>query len=125
MDAKPVEEINQMGGETDTDAHVAECVFENQVPADDPGNQLAEGGVGVGVCRAGDGNHGGQFGVTEASEDADNGYENERKGEGRTCSGATGKGGVEDEVVEERSVADGGDVELLAGHGGADDREDA
>jgi hypothetical protein len=30
-----------------------------------------------------------------------------------------------DEVVEQWRVFDGGDIELLSGHGGADDRKDA
>jgi len=47
VDAEPVEEVDQMRGETHADAHVAEGVFEDQVPADDPGNQLAERGVRV------------------------------------------------------------------------------
>jgi len=125
IDAEPVEEIYDVSGKADTDTHVAEGVFENQIPADDPGDEFAERGVGVGVGRAGNGNHGGQFGVTKAGEDADDGYENEREREGRTGAGAAGERGVEEEVVEERRIADGRRVEFLSGHGGADDREDA
>ena len=37
MDAEPVEEVDDVGGESDRDAHVGEGVFEDEVPADDPG----------------------------------------------------------------------------------------
>ncbi len=114
-----------MGGETHADAHIAEGVFENQIPADDPGDQLAEGGVGIGVSRAGDGNHRGQFGVTEAGEDADDGDQYERKRESRTRAGPSRQGSVVDEVMDQRGIADAGHVELLPSHGRADDGEDA
>ena len=114
-----------MGGEADADAHVGEGVFEDEVPADDPGDEFAEGGVGVGVGRSGDGNHGREFGVAEAGEDADDGDEDQREGEGGSGAGAAGHGGVGDEVVDQGGVADFGSVKLLSGHGGADDGEDA
>ena len=75
MEAEPVEQIDDVGGKADADAHVGAGVFEDQIPADDPGDQLAEGGVGVGVGRAGDGNHGGEFGITEAGKRADEGHQ--------------------------------------------------
>ncbi len=125
MQAEPVQQIDNVGGKAHADAHVAEGVFENQIPADDPGDQLAQGGVGIGVGRAGDGNHGRQFGVTEAGEDADDGHQHQRKRQRRSRAGPPGHGRVVDEVVEQRRVADVRRVELLPGHGRADDREDA
>ena len=64
-------------------AHIADGVLEDQVPADDPGDEFAHGGVGVGVGAAGDGDHGGEFGVAEAGEAADDGDEDEARGRGR------------------------------------------
>ncbi len=125
MDAEPLEQRLDVRGESNADAHVGEGVFEDQIPADDPGHQFAERGVGVGVGRAGDGNHRGQFGVAEAGEDADDGNKDERECERRTGAGSSGHGGVGEQVVDERGVADFGGVELLARHGGADDGEDA
>ena len=125
MDAEPVEQRDDVRGEADADGHVGEGVFEDQVPADDPGDQLAERGVGVGVGRAGDGDHRRQFGVAEAGEAADDGDENQRERERRSGAGPPGERGVVHEVVEQRGVEDGGGVELLAGDGGADDGEDA
>ncbi len=125
VDAEPLEQRLDVRGESDADAHVGEGVLEDQVPADDPGDQFAEGGVGVGVGRAGDGNHRRQFGVTEAGENADDGDEHQRKRERRAGAGAAGHGGVGEQVVDQRGVADLRSVELLPGHGGADDGEDA
>ncbi len=125
MDAEPFEQGLDVRGESDADAHVGEGVFENQIPADDPGHQFAERGVGVGIGRAGDGNHRGEFGVAEAGEDADDSDEDEGQCECRTGAGASGHGGVREQVVDQRGVADFGSVELLSRHGGADDGEDA
>ncbi len=125
MQAEPVEEIDNVGGEADADAHVGAGVFENQVPADDPGNELAERGVSVSVGRAGDGNHGGQLGVAEAGERADEGHQHHRERNGRTGAGTAGQRGVHDDVVDERRVGDGGVGQLLARDGRADDGEDA
>ncbi len=46
-------------------------VFEDQAPADDPADQLAHAGVGVGVGRARLGHHGGHLGVAEGGERTD------------------------------------------------------
>ena len=77
MDAEPVKQIDEVRSEADGDAHVGEGVFEDEVPADDPGDELAHDGVGVGVGGAGDGDHAGELGVTEAGEATDDGDENE------------------------------------------------
>src|SRR3954451_1765072 len=74
-DAERVAKGDSVGGETDPDGHVADSVFEDEVPADDPGDEFAHGGVRVGIRAAGDGNHRGEFGVTERSECADDGDE--------------------------------------------------
>src|ERR1035437_5670123 len=38
VDAEPVKEVDQVSGEGNADSHVAEGVFQNQIPADDPGH---------------------------------------------------------------------------------------
>jgi len=50
-------------------------------------------------------------------------YQRERQRWPRAGTACHGR--VVDEVVEQRRVFDGGHIELLPGHGGADDREDA
>ena len=125
MDAKPVEQGDGVPRESDRYRHVGEGVFEDQVPADDPRHQLAERGVGVGVGRAGNGNHRREFGVTEAGETAHDGDENQRQRQRGSCAGTARKCGVVHDVIEHRGVEDGGGIELFAGDGGADNREDA
>ena len=48
----------------------AHGVFQDQVPADDPGEDLAQRGVGVGVGAAGHGGHGGELGVAQGGQGA-------------------------------------------------------
>ncbi len=114
-----------MGGEADGDAHVGEGVLEDEVPADDPGDELAHDGVGVGVGGAGDGDHAGELGVTEAGETTDDGDEDEGDGEGGTCAGAAGDGAVVEEEVDDGRALPVGDLGRIAADGGADDGEDA
>ena len=62
-----------------------ERILENQVPTDDPGEQLAHGGVGVSVRAPRDGNHRGKFAVAEPGEcAADSGAD---EGDGHSGSG--------------------------------------
>ena len=125
VQAEPVQQVHHVGGKAHADGHVRAGVLQNQIPADDPGDQFAQGGVGVGVSRAGDGNHRGQFGVTEAGEGADDGHQNQRNGDGRTGAGAARHRGVVNDELGQRRIDHAGGVELLAGDGRADDREDA
>ena len=70
MPAKPVEGGRHVCGEANADGHVADRIFQDQVPSDDPGDQLAHGRVGVGVSAAGNGNHGRQLGIAQPGEAA-------------------------------------------------------
>ncbi len=125
MDAEPVEQIDDVRGEADADGHVTDGVFENEVPADNPGDEFAHGGVGVGVGAAGDGDHRGEFGVADGSEAADDRDEDERDGDSGSGAGTAEAGRMVNQVFEERRVEDRGGFELLAGDRGADDSEDA
>src|SRR5271155_5117529 len=125
MQAEPIEQGDHVGGETYADGHVAYGVFQDEVPADDPGDELAHGGVGVSVGAAGNGDHGGQLGVTDGGKSADDGHQDERKRDRGARSGAAEGSRVVDEVFEKRGVQDGTDLHLLAGDGGSDDGENA
>src|SRR5262249_11113399 len=57
FDAENADEILEVVGPTMRDSRGPHCVFEHEIPADDPGKQLAERRVGVSVSRASDGNH--------------------------------------------------------------------
>ena len=126
MQAEPVEQIDNMGGKTHADRHVRAGVLQDQIPADDPGDQLAQRGVGVGVGRAGNGNHRGQFGIAEAGERADNGHQHHGERDGRAGARPAGQRRVGDDVVAPAAYsACWWRIELLAGNRRADDREDA
>ena len=112
-------------GEADADGHVADRVFQNQVPADDPGDQFAHGGVGIGVRAARNGDHRGELGVADRGKAANNGNQYERKRDRRACSGAAKGCGVVNQVLQQGCVQDRCDLQLLAGDRGADNREDA
>ena len=58
-------------------------VFEDQIPADDPGEDLAQRRVRVRVRAAGDGNHRRQFGIAERREAARDRHQHERQRNGR------------------------------------------
>src|SRR5215471_4970406 len=114
-----------MRGESNADGHVADSVFKDKVPADNPRDKFAHGGVGVCVGAAGDGNHGGKLGVTDGGETASDGDENEGKRDGWACSWTSKRSAVMDEVFEQRRVEDGTGREFLTGDGRADDGENA
>ena len=57
MHAEPIKQVHQVRREADAHRHVADGIFQDEVPADDPSHNLAQRGVGVSVSAAGDGNH--------------------------------------------------------------------
>src|SRR5215510_9796462 len=57
----------------------SECVLEDQVPADNPCDELSQSGIPVGISRSGYGNHRSKFGVAKPSKNARQSCKNERK----------------------------------------------
>ena len=89
-----------------------EQIFDDQVPGDQPGHELAEGGVGVGVGRAGHRDHRRQLGVAQGRQGADEAAENVGDDDGR--SGVLRRrlaGEHEDPRADHRTDAQGGQVE--------------
>ena len=86
--AEPIHEIDNVGREANAHCHVAYGVLEDQIPADDPGDQFPHRGIGVCVRAAGDGNHRRELGITEAGEGTDDGHQHDGKGQSRAGSGA-------------------------------------
>ncbi|OPZ81795.1 MAG: hypothetical protein BWY77_00475 [bacterium ADurb.Bin431] len=95
---------------------VADGVLDDQVPTDHPGDELAQGGVGVGVGRTGDGDEGGEFGVAEGGEAADHGGDDKGEHQGRAgarAEGVAGGGGAdggENTRADDRSDAEKGEL---------------
>src|SRR5205085_7444749 len=85
---KTATQFDEVSGPTDRHGHVADGVFQNEIPADDPSDNFTECRIRIGVSRAGDGNHGGEFGVTKRGKAASNCSNDKRKDYRRTGAGA-------------------------------------
>ncbi len=100
---------------------VAHGVLEDEVPADDPGHELAERDVGVGVGAAGHRHHRGHLGVAERREAAGDGHQDVREDERRAGShvrAAAGRGRsgrAEDAGADDRADAQRGEREHSQG----------
>src|SRR6185369_8267991 len=83
-------------------------VLDDQVPADNPGDQLAECRVRVGVSRTGDRNHRGEFGVTECRKPTNDRRDDERQHQRWTGAGAfRSSGGGSADGGEDSGANDG------------------
>src|SRR5437764_5537843 len=72
------------------DGGCAYGIFEHQIPADDPGDELTHGGIGISVSAPRNRNHRSKFRVTETGKSATNASENKSEHDRRT--GAIGDG---------------------------------
>src|ERR1700756_5957584 len=133
MNAKRSQLGFRVAAESDGDSNVADHIFENQVPADDPGKNFAKGCVRIRVRAASDGNHGRKFGVAETSKAARNGNENERNCDGRpggrtsvheSPRGRTCPQEIDDQI-ENLRVQNRWSFKVLAGRGGSGEDENS
>ena len=104
MPAEPIEEIHDVLGEAHAYGHIADGVFEDEIPADDPGDDFAHGGVGVGIRAAGNRNHRGEFGVTDGSKPAHDGDEHKRESNRRTGTRTAKRRRAVNQIFQKRSV---------------------
>ena len=65
LEVKNIEQLDEVVGPAGGNGAGAHGVFERQIPADDPGEDFAERGVGVGVGAARQRNHGGEFRIAQ------------------------------------------------------------
>ena len=72
---------------TDGDGNVTNGVFDDQIPTNDPGNQLAERRIGIGVRAAGNRDHRCEFRIAQCGKSACNGGEYKRQDQTWTGSG--------------------------------------
>ncbi len=98
------EKILEVTGPAIGDGGGANGVFENEVPADDPGDNLAQGSVGIGIGRSGDGGHGGEFGVAEAGKDAGDAGDDEGQHEGGAGDLTGDLAGVDEDASANRAT---------------------
>ena len=106
-DAEILEEAHHVARPADGHRGGAERIFEDQVPADDPGDEFAHRGVGVGVGAAGDRHRRGHFRIAETGESAGKRAEHERQGDRRSGIGGGGMSGQH----ENAGADDGADAE--------------
>ena len=86
-DAEVAEEADDVAGPADGDGGRADRVFEDQVPADDPGDELAQRRIGIGVGAAGNRDDGGHLRVAEAGKGAGKAAKHEGECDGRAGVG--------------------------------------
>ncbi len=120
-------------GKANRDRDVRDYVFEDEVPADDPGENFAERRVRICIGAAGDGDHRGQFGVAQSGEAAGDRHQQERNRNRRSGRWATvhersgGAAGAHeiDDYVERLRVQEGRSLEIFSGGGGPGKNENA
>ena len=125
MYAKPVQQIDHMRGKSHAHGHVGDGILQDQVPADNPRNQLAHGGVGIGVGAARNGNHRRHLGVAETRKAAHHRHQQHGNRKRGSSARPANQSMVMDQVVEQRRINNRRRVELLPGDSGPNDREDA
>ena len=106
VDAEIMQQRDNIARPADGDGGGAHGVFEDEVPTDDPGEDLAQGRIGIGVGAAGDRQKRGEFGVAQADEGTGDAADDE--GEHDTGAG----------IVRRRRAGENEDT-------GADDAADA
>ena len=80
----PVQQSNHMRGKAHAHAHVAERILQDQIPPNDPRNQLTERRVGIGVRRSRNGDHRRQLRIAETRQRAHNRHQHQRQRQCRT-----------------------------------------
>ena len=96
----------------DRDRAGGDGIFQHQRPADDPGHQLPEGGVAVGIGGAGDRDHGGKLRIAERGQPADHRGDDEAEehagaGELRGFRGEDEDAGADDAADAEHGELEG------------------
>ena len=118
VQAEQVQEAAEVARPRDRHGDVADRVLDDEIPADDPGDELAERGVGIGVGRAGHRHHRRELGVAQRGEPTGDRGEHERdhdRGPGAEVVRAArdrraGRG--EDARADDRADAERGQVPL-------------
>ena len=112
IEAEAREDALEVAAPADRHGHRADRVLEDQVPADDPGDDLAERRVGVGVGAARDRDHRRELGVAQRGEAAgEPGQHVRERDRGARLVGGGGAGEHEDPGADDRADAEQREVE--------------
>ena len=101
------EESDDVARPADGDGARRHRVFEDEIPANDEGDELAQGRIGVGVGAARGGHDGGELRVGETRKRTRESREDERQRHGRPCV----LGGSDAREHEDARADDGADAE--------------
>ena len=107
MDAELVEQAGEIARPTGCHRRRGDAVLQHHVPADEPGHQLTQRGVRVGIGAAGDRDQRGEFGVAQRGEAAADRREDEGDQHRRTGVFRGGLAGHD----EDAGADDGADAE--------------
>ena len=125
VNAEPIQQIHDVLRKAHTYGHVADGIFENQVPADDPGDEFAHGGVSVSVGAARNRNHCCELGVANGCETARDGHQSKRERDRGPGAWTPKRGGMVNQVFQQRGIEDGRGLKFLASNRRADDGKDS
>ena len=98
VEAETGEDPLEVAAPADGDGHRPDGVLEDEVPADHPGEDLAERGVSVGVGAAGDRNHRRELGIAERGKRARQTREHVRQHDGRARLVGRGRAGQDEDA---------------------------
>ena len=102
-----VQQAGEISGPADRHRRGGKRVLEHEHPADEPGHELAERRVGIGIGAARDRQHRGEFGIAEAGEPAGEAGDHERQYDRRAGVGRGGMAGQhEDAGADDRADAE-------------------
>lgn len=87
MDIKIREQANQITRPADGHGNRTDRIFQNEIPADDPCNKLADRGVGVGIGTAGDRHGRRHLRIAKSGEGTRNAGQDKRQRDRRTGIG--------------------------------------
>ena len=107
VDTQPSQQLHDVGAPAGRDRGRPECIFENQVPADDPGEDFAQRCIAIRVGRSRDRNQRSELGVAQTGKSATHAGQDEREHDGRPgILGRDGSGQYENAGANDSSDAE-------------------
>ena len=95
---EPAEHAIEVFAPGNGDGGRAYGIFEHQIPADDPGDELTHGGIGISVSAPRNRNHRSKFRVTETGKGATDASENKSEHDRRTRAIGNGSRGADEQA---------------------------
>ncbi|MBF8295406.1 MAG: hypothetical protein HW389_1951 [Bacteroidetes bacterium] len=99
VNPQSIKELMEVCCPCDRHRNIADGIFDDKVPPNDPGDNFAECRIGVCIRTSRDRHEGGKLGITKGAEPARNGGDDEREHHSGTCPKVTwtsGRGSTDD-----------------------------